>query len=180
MNTAYVLAGAVLAIFLLGFAMPFTNDYSKFLNFITFRNQSSLLHILVGVIAGVLVYPEDLSWEKDRQYLYTIRCVLGVAIIVAYTIRNFKHVNNLKKKLSGSMFETNFSFWNSSYTKQQMQLFLGVAMGSTAFMVAGSEKNILVPATSMSAFAVLLLLQQTLNTATERSSVIALLKQKKK
>lgn len=177
MKTQFILAGVVLGIFLLGFAMPYTQDYSKYSKFLNFKG---LVHILVGALAGVLVYPEDLSWEKERKYLYTIRRILGIAIILAYTVRNLKHVNNLKKKLSGSVFESKFSFWNSSYMKQQMQLFLGVAMGSTAFMVAGSEKNILIPATSMSAFAVLLLLQQTLNTVTDKQQVIDVLKQQKK
>ena len=108
MNIQFLLAGVVLGIFALGFFMPFTNDYSKSLNFINIRVES-LLHVLVGALAGALVYPEDLSWEKERKYLYTIRCIVGIVIILAYTIRNWKHVRNLKKNLSGSMFESKSS-----------------------------------------------------------------------
>lgn len=163
-----------MALFFSGFIVPFTNDYSKFSNFLDLNK--SLWHLLAGALAGVAVYPERFSWEKEHEQWYTVRRVVGIMIIVGYTIRNLKHVRNLKSRLIGSSYADKGTFWNSSYIKQEMQLLLGVAIGSIVFMIVANSKNTVVPIASLSAFCVLLAMQNNLNTVINRTDVVNFLK----
>lgn len=174
---SWVLAGIALALLGSGFFVAFTKDYSKFSRFLGF--DARLVHVMVGVLAGVAVYPERFSWEKKHDHWYTVRCVLGIAVVVAYTVRNLKHVRNLKRKLSNSIHASKATFWNSSYIKQEMQLLLGVVVGSIVFMMVANSRHTAVPIASLSAFFVLLLLQQTLHTVTDQNTVVNYLKQQK-
>jgi len=113
-------------------------DMSKSSGFLLSLHKpfAPFLHVLVGFIIGLLVYPAKYSWENLNKPHHMnakvwSRQITGVVIYTVFTLRNaIKHPKNLKKNLNKCIGNINdYSFFASSFTKQQTQLLLGGGLG---------------------------------------------------
>jgi hypothetical protein len=97
---------------------------------------TSIGHLVIGFVIGILLYPAKYSWEDpDKPYTMNwkiwTRQSMGVAAYSAFTIRNFiKHPRNLKKHMKQCDLDLKeYSFFASSFARQQAQLLLGGGLG---------------------------------------------------
>ena len=108
-----------------------SKDLSQNTGFLITRYKPFMpfIHILVGGIAGLLINPTNYEWEdgSESQEAVMIRQVVGVFIIVLYTLRNYlKHTQGLLKRLYRCKLQRKYSVWLSSFTRNQAQLLIGL------------------------------------------------------
>lgn len=113
----------------------FRLDYSKStIAWLWFANLTSFGHLLLGVLAGLAIAPVDYMIDESPA-LYWTRTILGLCIPAGYSIYNYKHERKLMKVLKRTQTECYIPTDTdrppkSSMTRQIMQVWLGVGLGS--------------------------------------------------
>ena len=69
-----------------------------------------------------------MMFSGESSTVCMLRIGLGSVIIGVYSIRNFKHLRNMRKRFV-IMGQASPGIWRSSMTRQQMQLYLGLGVG---------------------------------------------------
>lgn len=153
-----------LIITVIGFFLPYTNDFSKGDNTFSFKDPS-VGHLIFGVIIGLLLNPKPYKWEiktkdddsKEIYMSYVItRITIAIVCILVFTYRNFKHVINLYDKISNidnakiltnneCYYPDKATFWTSSFTKQMLQLIIGIVLGISSSSIFTKEKDLRIP-----------------------------------
>ena len=112
-------------------------DLSKQSSFI--GSFTSIGHVLVGLCAGLLIYHANYPFDSD--VLYTTRRMAGLLVIVLFTYRNFKkHPDSTDRKLHECKMQSSRNrLLRSSFTRQQMQLAIGVGIGGLLARLVGDD-----------------------------------------
>ena len=150
-NKTYILY--LVISFFLGYIIHHTDrDLSRNSGFIfsSYKTLMPFLHILYGVLIGVFLYPRNYHIENKNykkiliekygekignilSFMMKHRVIIGLLLYILFTLRNIlKHPYTLKKKMEKCKIGKNYIL-NSSISRQQLQLLIGILISIIYF-----------------------------------------------